>query len=81
MRWAIVAPDGGKSWEPATLGKDYGKYSFRQWEADFTLADKGSHALMVRCTNAADDVQPTTPNWNGSAFMRNVIESTPVNAA
>jgi DMSO/TMAO reductase YedYZ molybdopterin-dependent catalytic subunit len=75
------SPDGGTSWQPATLGKDYGKYSFRQWEADFTLADKGSHALMVRCTNAADMVQPTTPNWNGSAFMRNVIESTPVNAA
>jgi len=72
--------DSGKSWQPARLGSDYGKYSFRQWEADFTLAEKGTHALMVRCTNAAGVVQPEVANWNNSAFMRNVIEITPVSA-
>src|SRR5262249_21729341 len=25
--------DSGKSWQSAVLGKDHGKYSFRQWEA------------------------------------------------
>jgi DMSO/TMAO reductase YedYZ molybdopterin-dependent catalytic subunit len=72
--------DGGKSWQPTKLGTDKGKYSFRQWETDFTLAEKGSHSLMVRCTNSANIVQPNVPNWNGSAFMRNVIETTPVTA-
>jgi DMSO/TMAO reductase YedYZ molybdopterin-dependent catalytic subunit len=66
--------DGGKSWQPTMLGKDYGKYSFRQWEARLALA-KGDHALMVRCTNLAGDAQPPSPNWNTSGFMRNVIET------
>src|SRR5271166_799800 len=73
-----LSADGGKSWQPATLGKDHGKYSFRQWETNASLAAKGSHAFMVRCTNQAGDVQPDTPNWNGSGFMRNVIETVQV---
>jgi DMSO/TMAO reductase YedYZ molybdopterin-dependent catalytic subunit len=73
--------DGGKTWQPAKLGKDEGKYSFRQWESNFVLADKGAHSLMVRCTNSDGVVQPDAANWNASGFMRNVIETTPVTAA
>ncbi len=73
--------DGGKTWQPAKLGKDEGKYSLRQWETNFALADKGAHSLMVRCTNSDGVVQPDAANWNASGFMRNVIETTPVNAA
>ncbi|WP_152535408.1 molybdopterin-dependent oxidoreductase [Bradyrhizobium sp. Ai1a-2] len=72
--------DGGKSWQPARLGDDLGKYGFRQWQTDFELADKGDHALMVRCTNSSGEVQPDAPNWNGSGFMRNVIETVQVRA-
>jgi DMSO/TMAO reductase YedYZ molybdopterin-dependent catalytic subunit len=72
--------DGGKSWQPATLGTDYGKYSFRQWQSTISLPEKGNHALMVRCTNSAGEVQPDQPNWNNSGFMRNVIETVQVNA-
>jgi hypothetical protein len=73
--------DGGKTWQPAKLGKDEGKYSFRQWETNFAPADRGAHSLMVRCTNSDGVVQPDAANWNASGFMRNVIETTPVNAA
>ena len=31
--------DAGKSWQSATLGKDEGKYSFRQWAINFTLRE------------------------------------------
>jgi hypothetical protein len=75
-----LSSDGGKSWQPTRLGEDFGKYSFRQWQTDISLADKGSHSLMVRCANVSGDVQPDTPNWNGSGFMRNVIESVQINA-
>src|ERR1700743_367831 len=70
-----LSVDGGKSWQPTALGGDYGKYSFRQWQTDVVLPAKGRHALNVRCTNAAGDVQPDTANWNGAGFMRNVIET------
>jgi DMSO/TMAO reductase YedYZ molybdopterin-dependent catalytic subunit len=72
--------DGGATWQPARLGHDEGKYSFREWRAIFTLVERGDHTLMVRCTNSDGVVQPDTANWNPSGFMRNVIEATPVKA-
>jgi DMSO/TMAO reductase YedYZ molybdopterin-dependent catalytic subunit len=76
-----LSSDGGKTWQAAQLGKDEGKYSFRQWEAAFTLPAKGNYTLMVRCTNSSGVAQPAQANWNPSGFMRNVIEATPFIAA
>jgi DMSO/TMAO reductase YedYZ molybdopterin-dependent catalytic subunit len=73
--------DGGKSWSAAQLGKNEGKYSFRQWHTTFKPAAKGDATLMVRCTNSSGEAQPAAPNWNPSGFMRNVIESTVVSVA
>jgi DMSO/TMAO reductase YedYZ molybdopterin-dependent catalytic subunit len=69
--------DGGKSWHQAQLGKDEGKYSFRQWQLSFTPV-AGAQVLKVRCTSSSGERQPNTPNWNPSGFMRNVIERIPV---
>jgi hypothetical protein len=73
--------DGGRNWRAAQLGKDEGKYGFRQWWGRFTPAARGDTTLMVRCTNASGEAQPAEPNWNPSGFMRNVIESTPITVA
>jgi DMSO/TMAO reductase YedYZ molybdopterin-dependent catalytic subunit len=69
--------DGGNTWQQAQLGKDEGKYSFRQWQIRFAAPARGSQVLMARCTSSGE-TQPDTPNWNSSGFMRNVIEQTPV---
>src|SRR3979411_3563008 len=31
IKEVAVSLDGGKTWTPANLGKDLGKYSFREW--------------------------------------------------
>jgi len=72
--------DGGKTWQAATLGKDLGKYSFREWSASFKPG-KGEHALMVRAVNRIGQSQPATPLWNAAGYMRNVVETTRVIAA
>jgi len=73
-----VSIDGGKTWLPAKLGKDEGKYGFRQWQAEPALSAAGDYKLMVRCTNENGLAQPDTPNWNPGGYMRNVIESVDV---
>jgi hypothetical protein len=73
--------DGGRTWQQAQLGKDEGKYSFRQWQITFTAPARGERVLMVRCTSSGGEAQPDTPNWNPSGFMRNVVEQTPVTVA
>ena len=39
MRNAMLAAsvDGGKTWMSAALSRDYGKYSFREWQMTATL--------------------------------------------
>jgi DMSO/TMAO reductase YedYZ molybdopterin-dependent catalytic subunit len=70
--------NGGATWQETDLGTDQGKYSFRQWQRRFTPPTNGEQVLMVRCTSNTGKMQPDTPNWNPSGFMRNVVERTRV---
>ena len=45
--------DGGKAWQQAQLGKDEGKYSFRQWQVHFAAPGHGSHAVKHRLDGQA----------------------------
>lgn len=69
-----ISIDGGKRWRNAFLGRDYGKYSFRQWTASLFFVGPGDHTLMVRATNNAGETQPMEAKWNPSGYMRNVVE-------
>jgi sulfite dehydrogenase len=80
IKEVAVSLDGGKTWTLAKLGKDLGKYSFREWSLTIKLA-AGSHELKVRATNNAGDTQPTEPRWNPAGYLRNVVETVRVTAA
>ncbi len=80
IKEVAVTIDGGKTWIPAKLGKDLGKYSFREWKLPVKLA-AGSYALQARATNNAGDTQPAEPRWNPAGYMRNVVETVRVTAA
>jgi DMSO/TMAO reductase YedYZ molybdopterin-dependent catalytic subunit len=69
-----MSADGGQSWQLTALGRDEGKYGFRQWSTQVTAPRSGKLALQVRCTNTRGEAQPNDPNWNGAGFMRNVVE-------
>lgn len=75
-----LSTDGGRTWRAATLGKDMGKYSFREWRTSVKLAP-GSHELMVRAFNRIGQSQPAKALWNPAGYMRNVIESVNIKAA
>lgn len=69
-----VSFDEGKSWRPAALGPDLGKYSFRRWSIAWTPTP-GTYSLQARATSNAGQTQPVKPNWNRSGYARNVIET------
>ena len=74
--------DGGKTWQAAHLGKDEGKYSFRQWQTTLHAGREGRlHPDGPLHESTAMTCSRISPNWNPSGFMRNVIESTPVSVA
>ena len=75
-----LSTDGGKIWAQARLGKDLGKYSFREWLMPVRLA-AGAHELKVRATSNSGEEQPMEPLWNGAGYLRNVVETVRVTAA
>ena len=80
IKTVLVSSNSGQSWKEATLGKDLGKYSFREWTLPFTPNQKGSYTLVVRAITRAGNTQPEVPLWNPSGYMRNVIEKLHVQA-
>jgi sulfite dehydrogenase (cytochrome) subunit A len=69
-----VSTDGGKTWESARLGKDLGKYSFREWHLSVKLSP-GAHELKVRATSNDGKTQPMEALWNPAGYLRNVVET------
>jgi DMSO/TMAO reductase YedYZ molybdopterin-dependent catalytic subunit len=73
--------DGGGTWQDTRLEKDYGKYSFRRFQTEFTPQSTGPYTLMVRAVNTNGIAQPLSPNWNPGGYARNVAEQVRVRAA
>jgi DMSO/TMAO reductase YedYZ molybdopterin-dependent catalytic subunit len=80
IREVAVSTDDGKSWTPARLGQDLGKYSFREWQLPVKLV-AGTHVLKARATSNKGETQPATASWNPAGYMRNVIEAVHVTAS
>lgn len=72
-----VSADGGKTWSPATLGPDLGRFSFRRFRYQWTPSAKGSQSLLSRATNNAGQTQ-VTHQWNRSGYARDVMDPTTV---
>jgi DMSO/TMAO reductase YedYZ molybdopterin-dependent catalytic subunit len=81
LQKVLFSGDKGRNWRETQLGDDLGKYSFRRWETTVSFPDTGAQTLMVRAVDTTGQMQPSTPNWNGAGFMRNVIESTDIKVA
>jgi sulfite dehydrogenase len=75
-----LSADGGKNWVGAELGKDLGKYSFREWSGMLRLG-AGTHEVSVRAHNRIGQSQPLQPLWNPAGYMRNAVETIRLTAA
>jgi hypothetical protein len=76
-----VSTDGGQSWRDATLGKDYGKYSWRQWRHQFRPARRGEYGILARATNAKGETQSPELIWNPAGYHNNVPQRINVQVA
>jgi DMSO/TMAO reductase YedYZ molybdopterin-dependent catalytic subunit len=69
-----VSVDGGKSWTPAKLGSDLGRFSWRQWTHRFTPAKAGAVTIMPRARNNAGATQVDKLLFNGAGYHNNVVQ-------
>jgi hypothetical protein len=75
-----VSTDDGRTWRPATLGQDLGKFSWRQWSYDVVPA-RGDTTVMVKARNALGQTQVDKLLFNGAGYQNNVIQKLTLTAA
>jgi DMSO/TMAO reductase YedYZ molybdopterin-dependent catalytic subunit len=81
IRKVEISTDGGQSWRLATLGKDYGKYSWRQWRYQFRPAQRGQYGILAKATNLKGETQSPQLIWNPAGYHNNVPQQVNVQVA
>ncbi|OYV58047.1 MAG: sulfide dehydrogenase, partial [Acidiphilium sp. 21-62-4] len=76
-----ISTDGGTTWHPARLGKNWGEYGAREWASSFTPPKAGTYRVMAKASNAAGLEQPMEGRWNPGGFMYNAIEHIDIQAS
>jgi DMSO/TMAO reductase YedYZ molybdopterin-dependent catalytic subunit len=67
-----VSTDSGKLWNPAKLGRDSVKNSWRLWEHEWrTPADPGRRTLMARATDSLGRTQSSERDNDRGTYMIN----------
>ena len=69
-----VSVDSGSTWAPAKLGKDLGRYSFREFSLAAPTREQGSRVVMSRATNSAGQTQVSELIHNPAGYHHNVIQ-------
>ena len=69
-----VSLDCGSTWHKAKLGKDLGRFSFREFALDLPTRESGSLVVMARATSATGEMQTEQLVFNHAGYHHNVIQ-------
>lgn len=75
IRTVEVSLDRGRSWQPAGLGGDLGRFSFRGWRFAVPAREPGAVTVMARATSNAGAVQVDRLVPNPAGYQHNVVQS------
>jgi DMSO/TMAO reductase YedYZ molybdopterin-dependent catalytic subunit len=75
IRSVELSADNGKSWIPATLGRDPGNYAFRTWSHEFTPKRRGKLSITARATNKLGQTQTSELIQNPAGYHHNVVHT------
>jgi DMSO/TMAO reductase YedYZ molybdopterin-dependent catalytic subunit len=69
-----ISSDFGNSWQAAKLGKDLGRYSFREFAASVAARQSGALVVMARATSRSGETQVNELVHNPAGYHHNVIQ-------
>jgi len=69
-----VSVDSGSSWAPASLGKNLGRYSFREFSLSVPTREDGARVIMARATSTTGETQVNELIHNPAGYHHNVIQ-------
>jgi len=81
IRQVEISLDGGKTWQPATLGKDLGRFAFRAFSLQTGKLPAGNYTISSRATNNAGETQVEKLKFNPAGYHNNVPQAIAVTVA
>jgi DMSO/TMAO reductase YedYZ molybdopterin-dependent catalytic subunit len=69
-----VSADTGATWVPAHLGKDLGRFSFREFSLAVPTRETGGRVVMARATSKSGETQVSQLIHNPAGYHHNVIQ-------
>jgi DMSO/TMAO reductase YedYZ molybdopterin-dependent catalytic subunit len=74
IRRVEASLDGGATWREARLGRDLGRYAWRQWHYDFAPQAAGAQSFMVRAVSRDGAGQVEKLIHNPAGYHHNVVQ-------
>jgi sulfite dehydrogenase (cytochrome) subunit A len=81
IRQVEVSLDGGRTWKPANLAKDIGRFAFRAFSFDTGALPSGNYVVSSRATNNAGETQVDKLKFNPAGYHNNVPQQIAVTVA
>jgi DMSO/TMAO reductase YedYZ molybdopterin-dependent catalytic subunit len=69
-----ISADSGGTWRIAKLGKDLGRFSFREFSLAIPTAERGPMVIMARATGRSGETQAEQLIHNPAGYHHNVIQ-------
>jgi sulfite dehydrogenase len=69
-----VSTDTGATWHNAKLGRDLGRYSFREFSLSAATRETGARVVMARATSRSGETQVNELIHNPPGYHHNVIQ-------
>jgi DMSO/TMAO reductase YedYZ molybdopterin-dependent catalytic subunit len=73
-----VSLDGRQSWRPAKLGRDLGRFAWREFELPLDTSRSGPIEVAVRARSRNGSIQPEKLTPNPSGYHDNIVQTTRV---
>jgi len=69
-----ISTDGGDNWRPAKLGRDFGRFSFREFTLTVPTKAPGTMVVRARATSRSGQTQTEHLIHNPAGYHHNVIQ-------
>ncbi len=79
IRTVEVSTNGGKTWRPARLGQDQGRFSWRRFRYTLTAPQPGKLVVMARATNQNGATQGFSVVPNPAGYHHNRVQELGLN--
>ena len=70
-----VSTDGRQTWQTATLGRDLGRFGWREFRFRFDATQPGALTAAVRARSRDGATQPDKLTFNPSGYHDNIVQT------